>query len=343
MKRIAILGSTGSIGGSTLQVIKRHPDKFKAAALTTNSNIDLLFRQIEEFSPESVCVADEKAAERLKPRLKNKKTRLYSGNLGLTELISCERIDRIVLAITGSSALEPLLVAIDNRIDVALANKEALVMAGSIIMDRAHRHNPGALKKAGLKQVLKHPRWNMGPKITVDSATLMNKGFELLEAMALFGVSSDKIKILIHPEAICHSMVEFNDGVVMAQLSATDMRIPIQYALTFPERLESDAMEVDFCALKSLNFEEPDYKKFPCLELSLKAARQLGTMPAVLNAANEAAVNSFLTGNLKFFQIPEVVKAVMNRHKNIIKPTLDEIIATDVWAKQQAAQIIGKS
>ncbi|MFA6350031.1 MAG: 1-deoxy-D-xylulose-5-phosphate reductoisomerase, partial [Candidatus Omnitrophota bacterium] len=197
-------------------------------------------------------------------------------------------------------------------------------------------------KRIQLKQVLRHPRWNMGPKITVDSATLMNKGFELLEAMALFGVSHDKIKVLIHPEAVCHSMVEFNDGVIMAQLSATDMRIPIQYALTYPDRLDSGVAELDFCALKSLNFEEPDYKKFPCLGLSLKAARELGTMPAVLNAANEAAVKEFLAGNLKFFMIPEIVKMVMNRHKNIIKPSLDQIMAADVWAKNLAAERIGK-
>jgi 1-deoxy-D-xylulose-5-phosphate reductoisomerase len=197
-------------------------------------------------------------------------------------------------------------------------------------------------KKIELKQVLKHPRWNMGRKITVDSATLMNKGFELLEAMALFDLSSDKVSILIHPEAICHSMVEFNDGVVMAQLSATDMRIPIQYALTFPDRLESGFSGIDFCALKSLNFEKPDFKKFPCLGLSLKAARMLGTMPAVLNAANEVAVNEFLAGNLRFFLIPGIVRTVMNRHKNIINPSLAQILDADAWAKQQAAAVIGK-
>ena len=383
MKRMAILGSTGSIGSSTLKVIRRHPDRFKAVALAANSNIDELLFQVKEFSPESVCVIDEKAAARFAFRIKNKGIKLYPGKQGLKELISCTGIDRMVLAITGSSALEPLLTAIERKIDVALANKEALVMAGSIIMGKARRNNVRILpidseqsaiwqclakedkralkriyltasggpfrktsrslfKKIKLKQVLKHPRWNMGRKITVDSATLMNKGFELLEAMALFDLSSDKVSILIHPEAICHSMVEFNDGVVMAQLSATDMRIPIQYALTFPDRLESGFSGIDFCALKSLNFEKPDFKKFPCLGLSLKAARMLGTMPAVLNAANEIAVNEFLAGNLRFFLIPDIVRTVMNRHKNIINPSLAQILAADVWAKQQAAAVIGK-
>jgi len=379
MKRIAILGSTGSIGKNALKVISRFPDEFKVEALSTNSNSLLLEEQIRDFHPAAVCVNDFSKAV----GLKGKKIKVFSGESGLCEMARDRRVDLILLAISGSAALAPLLSAIEAGCDIALANKEALVMAGPIIMERAKRKKvkiipvdseqsaiwqcldkqaggelkniyltasggplrqvrKSGLKKISLKQVLRHPRWKMGRKITVDSATLMNKGLEVLEAMYLFKTDINKIRVVIHPEAIIHSMVEFIDGVVLAQLSVTDMRIPIQYALTYPKRLSSGMAGIDFFKLASLNFEKPDFAKFPCLELAYQAAREQGTAPCVMNSANEVCVESFLKCGLQFAAIPLVIEKVLAKHKLIRSPGLQDIFQADLWARREAGRIISR-
>jgi len=380
MKRIAILGSTGSIGQSALEVVRHFPDKFQVIGLSTNSNIEILFKQIKEFHPELVCVRDKSCAKTLASRLKHN-VKLLVGEEGLGLLVENTKIEKILLAISGFSALAPLLKAINAGKQIALANKEAVVAAGSIIMNEAKRKkikimpidseqsaiwqclegeerlklkriyltasggpfrekSQKDLKNISIKAVLKHPRWQMGKKISVDSANLMNKGLELLETMFLFDVASDKIKILIHPEALIHSMVEFIDGVVIAQLSATDMRIPIQYALSYPERLSNSLPSVDFYKLERLHFQAPDFKRFPCLGLAYRAASQLGTLPAVLNAANEVSVEEFLKGKIKFILIPQIIEKVMDRHQNRINPALNEILQADRWAREEAHRVI---
>lgn len=378
MKNICILGSTGSIGMNALEVIRHFPEKFRVVALSTNSSVGLLEKQIKEFHPAFVCVNDVAAARRLKAS----HTKIFLGEEGLGRIVQEEKIQEVLLAVSGAAALLPLIKAISANKQIALANKEALVMAGPIIMDIATKlkvsvipvdseqsaiwqclegrgavtnlkniyltASGGPFRKASMKDlkdisvanVLKHPRWKMGRKISVDSATLMNKGLEVLEAMFLFNVSSDKIKILIHPEAIIHSMVEFIDGVVLAQLSATDMRIPIQYALSYPQRLSNSLPRVDFYKLKGLHFEKPDFKKFTCLRLAYQAAEELGTKPAVLNAANEVSVQEFLNKRLKFSDIPKVIERVFDKHRNIVKPDLTDIRKADLWARNESYKII---
>ncbi|MBN1913288.1 MAG: 1-deoxy-D-xylulose-5-phosphate reductoisomerase, partial [Candidatus Omnitrophica bacterium] len=354
MKHIVILGSTGSIGCNTLQVIRDFPDKFKVTALSTNSNIEVLSGQIREFCPRFICVKDEQAAYKLKKSVNLKNIRLFVEEDGLNELVKQKEIDMVVVAVSGSSALMPLFYAIDSKKEIALANKEALVAAGHILMEKAARKkvkiipidseqsaiwqclqgedkdklkriyltaSGGPLRKSSIKElksisrskVLRHPRWKMGKKITVDSATLMNKGFEVIEAMHLFALRPKMIKVLIHPQAIIHSMAEFIDGSVMAQLSVTDMRIPIQYALSYPQRLKCSLEPLDFCGLKNLSFYEPDFKKFPCLSLAYRVASQAGESGAVLNAANEACVEEFLKRRLRFILIPSVIEGVLGR------------------------------
>ena len=380
MKQIAILGSTGSIGQNALRVIRNFPDKFRVVALSARSNIGLLYAQIKFFHPKLVCVTDTSAAARLK-KIISPGIKIFSTEAGLKELCKDRRIEKIVLAISGAGALSPLLSAIENEKTIALANKEALVMAGAIIMEKAkkkkikivpidseqsaiwqclgaedprklksiyltasggpfRKSNRKALKNISIHKALRHPRWRMGRKITVDSATLMNKGLEVLEAMFLFNVPVEKIKILIHPEAIIHSMVEFIDGVILAQLSTTDMRIPIQYALSYPERLPTQVAGIDFYKLKRFNFQKPDFKRFPCLGLAYRAARQLGTAPCVLNAANETSVDEFLKERLSFISIPKVIEKVLDRHKNIKKPNLKDILEADSWARREAQKLI---
>lgn len=380
MKNIAVLGSTGSIGLSALEVIRHFPEKFRVIALSTNSNIELFERQIKEFHPEFACVSDTAAGKRLKAV---KKTKIFFGQDGLEKIARQKNIQEVLLAISGSAALPPLIKAIEANKQIALANKEALVMAGPIIMKMMvnkkasiipvdseqsaiwqclegresanlksiyltasggpfRKTSKKDLEGISLGEVLKHPRWKMGRKITVDSATLMNKGLELLEAMFLFNVQSEKIKILIHPEAIIHSMVEFIDGVVIAQLSATDMRIPIQYALSYPERLSNSLPAVDFYKLRGLHFEKPDFKKFPCLKLALQAALELGTKPAVLNAANEVSVREFLNRRINFVDIPKVIERVLGSHRNKLKPDLADIIDADSWARLESYKTIGE-
>jgi len=383
MKKIAILGSTGSIGKNTLAVIRNFPKRFSVQALCAKSNIGLLYQQIREFHPKMVCVIEPLAGLKLKTKIKSCKVKIYIGKEGLDEIIKDKQIDKIVLAITGKEALFPLLKAIDYQKEIALANKEALVAAGEIIMRRAKQKNVKIipvdseqsaiwqclngqdrsklkniyltasggpfrnkkrkeLKDVSIRQVLKHPRWRMGKKITVDSATLMNKGLEVLETMYLFGISPEKIKVIIHPQAIIHSLVEFIDGIVLAQLSFTDMRIPIQYALSYPERLSTYFPRLDFFKIKEFNFEKPNFKQFPCLALAYEAAYKGGTYPAVLNAANEVSVEAFLKKRLDFISIPKIISKVLISHKNILNPNLEDILRVDSWAREEAENFIKK-
>jgi 1-deoxy-D-xylulose-5-phosphate reductoisomerase len=378
MKRLAIIGSTGSIGKNTLKVVREFPERFRVTALCAHSNVDLLLDQAREFNPELVCVTDESRISSCRSRPKAK---LFRGFLGLEEMLQDRRIDMVVLAISGSSALLPLWQAIKQKKEIATANKEALVMAGSLISKMAQRnkvkiipidseqsaiwqclekedptklkkiyltasggpfreYSKEQLKKITVRDALRHPRWRMGKKITVDSATLMNKGLEVLEAMCLFGVGEEKIEVVIHPESIIHSMVEFVDGVILAQLSVTDMRIPIQYAISYPQRLPSAIKGIDFKKVKSLNFASADLGKFPCLGLALEAARKGGTMPAVLNAANEAVVSAFLDNKLKFTSIPEIIGKVLSFHRKVKEPSLNDVLDADSWARIEAERLI---
>jgi len=379
MKKIAVLGSSGSIGQSTLAVVRSLPKKFKVLALSVNSDIVKLKQQIEEFHPAIVCVRDKEAACRLRAQV-GSLPKVLCGEDGLNELVRDKEIQQIMLAISGSAALNPLISAIKSGKDIALANKETIVMAGPIIMRLVKEYKVKILpvdseqsaiwqglagldqsnvrrvyltasggplrnlpankfKQVSIEKVLQHPRWKMGKKITVDSATLMNKGLELLEAMFLFNLGVEKIKVLIHPESLIHSMVEFNDGIIMAQLSVTDMRIPIQYALSYPDRLPCSLAGIDFYRLSKLHFEKPDLKKFPSLMLAYQAARDLGTMPAVLNAANEESVNYFLNKRINFLTIPKIVEKVMRAHVKITNPNLAQVLAADAWAREEVARL----
>ena len=376
MKNIAIFGSTGSIGKNALSVIRRFPDKFRVVGLSVNSDIRGLYSQVQEFHPSFVCVRDEESALKFKKSL-GRKVKVYSADEGLIQFSQEKSIDQSLFAISGSAALAPLLSSIESGKDIALANKESLVMAGPLIMRMAKKagikvipidseqsaiwqclygqekvrlktiyltasggpllnESAASLRRVSLFKVLRHPRWKMGKKITVDSATLMNKGLEFLEAMFLFNVSHKMIKVLIHPQALVHSMVEFIDGVVLAQLSQTDMRIPIQYALSYPDRLNGFSSGINFYNLKALNFSKPDCLRFPCLSLAYQAAKELGSLPAVMNAANEVAVSKFLDGRIKFVDIPRIVSKVMRSHRNNKSPGLNDILKADAWARQEA-------
>jgi 1-deoxy-D-xylulose-5-phosphate reductoisomerase len=335
-----------------------------------------LLLQIKEFLPKFVCVGDRNSALLIKKYF-GRRVKVYFGENGLVELAGEKTLGKCVFAISGSAALSPLVSAIKSKKDIALANKEALVMAGALIMRMAKKEkvkiipidseqsaiwqclqgedkknlkmvyltasggpllkeNLSSLRRVSLLKVLRHPRWKMGRKITVDSATLMNKGLEFLEAMFLFDISHSMIKVLIHPEALIHSMVEFRDGVILAQFSRADMRIPIQYALSYPDRLDSVLPSIDFVKLKYLSFESPDTLKFPCLKLAYYAAKELGTLPAVMNAANEVAVDAFLNAKIRFTSIYDIVSKVMRKHENKADPGLEDIRQADLWAKDKA-------
>ena len=390
MKRIAILGSTGSIGRNTLRVIaslnkgsvksQEYEGGFQVVGLSAYSNVATLLKQVEQFHPKCICLADESSARKARLKLSSS-CNVLSGKEGLENLIQDCRADIVVLAIAGSDALMPLVTAIRCKKTIILANKEALVIAGSIIMRRARRnqvkilpvdseqsaiwqclegrekrqisriyltasggpfknYNSKQLKGISIRDVLSHPCWSMGRRITVDSATLMNKGLEIIETMQLFDLDLPKIEVVIHPEAVIHSMVEFIDGIILAQASITDMRIPIQYALTYPRRLVNKLKPLDLFKLKKINFQKPDMRRFPCLRLAIQAAREGGSMPCALNAADEVAVYAFLNKRINFTDIPGIIAGVMNHHKKIINPSLKEILATDVWARTEAERII---
>ena len=381
MKRVAILGSTGSIGTTTLQVIKRYNKEFKLVALTVNNNISGLRRQIKEFSPQAVAVVDREASGEIVLSKHKNSPKLYSGIEGLEKIASDKEVDIVVVALSGAVALYPLLAAIKAGKHIALANKEALVMAGAVIMNQLRSSQArlipvdseqsaifqclegrpasevktlyltasgGALydlpardfKHLKPREVLNHPRWKMGKKITVDSATLMNKGLEAIEARWLFDTDISRIKVLIHRQAIIHSMVEFVDAVVLAQLGATDMALPIQYALSYPKRLANKGYCLDFEKIGCLAFERADTQKFPCLDFAYQAAKDSRTMPAVVNAANEEAVAAFLGQRISFVMIPKIIEKIMARHKPVDNPGLPAILEADKWAREEARRLI---
>jgi 1-deoxy-D-xylulose-5-phosphate reductoisomerase len=375
MKRIAILGSTGSIGVNTLNVIAAFRDSFKVVGLTTNSNDKLLRGQIKKFAPKIACVMSDEKIGSLKDV---RRTRMVSGLEGLIEVATHPDVDLVVMAIVGSVSLIPLLKAIEAKKQIALASKEALVSGGEIVIKAAKKNNikiipidsehsaifqclngkpkkelkkiyltgtGGPLRKISTKlfntltpdEVTNHPKWKMGKKISVDSATLMNKGLEVIEAKWLFGASLDSIEVLIHPEAFIHSMVEFIDGSILAQASVPDMRLPIQYALGYPERLlQKFQLFFDFRKMGRFTFAQPKLKKFPCLGLAYQAARDGGTYPVVLNAGNEEAVLSYLDKKIRFTDIPKIIEQVLSRHHGKTASALDDILEADGWAREEA-------
>ena len=382
MKRVAILGSTGSVGVNTLKVLEALKDGFSVEALSAFENTKLLAEQIRQFKPKAVAVVNSKKIADLKKRVSLNNIKVFTSPIGIEILAGLKRVDIVVMAVSGACALNPLMSAIKARKTICLANKEAVVMAGDIIMrtvknykatiipvdsehsaifqclrqngDRASlsriyltgsggplRNIPKA-KFSSLKTstILKHPRWNMGPKISVDSATLMNKGLEIIEAKHLFGMPANKIKVLIHPEAIIHSMVEFTDGTILAQIGATDMRLHIQYALTFPNRSANSLVTLDFNKIRQLNFHQPQLDKFPCLYLANAACKLGGTYPAVINAADEKAVYAYLDKKIKFTEIPKIIEKVLLRHRSIADPLLRDIFAADAWAREETEALI---
>jgi 1-deoxy-D-xylulose-5-phosphate reductoisomerase len=381
-KKVVILGSTGSIGISTLKVIERFPDRFKVVGLTAYNNFKRLERQIKKFSPAHVAVSP-KGVRYLKQHLGSRRPNILNVEEDLERLVALKDVDIVVIAMRGSAALGPFLSAVRAGKTVAPANKEALVIAGDILIREAKRYKAkiipvdseqsaifqclegrsrdeltrilltasgGALlnvpksrfDRLSVRQILNHPRWKMGKKITVDSATLMNKGFEIIEAKVLFQLSIDQIQVVVHPEAIIHSMAEFKDGSIIAQLSITDMRLPIQYALTYPQRLESGLRSPDFFELGQFRFRKPDLNKFPSLSLAIYAGRRGGTLPSVLNAADEIAVEAFLDKRIKFSDIYRIVERVVHRHKTAKDPTLKKILEADQWARQEALGLIAR-
>jgi 1-deoxy-D-xylulose-5-phosphate reductoisomerase len=380
-KNIVILGATGSIGTSALDIVRQFKGRFRVAGLSAYGNIEKLEALAREFSPEAVSVADEARAEVLKKRLKGRCV-VFAGRQGSMRLASLKNADLVLVAMVGSEAIYPLLAAIRSRKVIALANKESIVVGGSLVMKEVYRFGVSLipidseqsaifqclkghqqksvanifltasggplvdwsaqrLKNASSKKVLSHPRWHMGPKITVDSATLMNKGLEVIEAQQLFDVPLDKIRIVVHRQAVIHSMVSFCDGSVLAQMGLTDMRLPIQYALTYPERWPNPRFALDPFRLGSLTFEAPDMARFPCLRLAYEAAAMGGTAPCALNAANEVAVNAFLKKEIAFFRIPDVVEKILTSGAFCKKAVLlDDIFTTDESVRREARSLV---
>lgn len=380
-KQLCILGSTGSIGTQTLDVVRRHPDRYEVYAICAHRSIDLLIAQAREFRPEVVCIADESLYAPLRDALADMPVKVWSGADSIAEMVTMPSIDIVVASMVGYAGLRPTIEAIKAGKTIALANKETLVVAGEIICDLAVRHHTpilpvdsehsaifqslvgedrseiekilltasgGPFRTYSLEQMktvtaadaLKHPNWDMGAKITIDSASMMNKGFEVIEAKWLFGVPVEKVQVLVHPQSIVHSAVQFTDGAIKAQLGAPDMRLPIQYALSFPERLTSDFPRADLFALKDLTFEEPDLARFPNLALAYEAMRQGGNMPCVLNAANEVANLAFRQGRCGFLQMSDIIRTTMTRTDFIHKPTYDDYVATDAAARRIAEELL---
>jgi 1-deoxy-D-xylulose-5-phosphate reductoisomerase len=381
LKNLSILGSTGSIGQSTLSVVEKFPDRFKVVALAAGNNIDLLEKQVRRFRPAKVSVVNPAAAGTLKVRLAGEDIRVLSGVEGMIEAAAAEEADITVSAIVGTAGLVPTMAAIRAGKTVALANKEVLVTAGELVMaecrargvkllpvDSEHSAifqclHAGAsadirkliltasggpfrslskkdLAKVTLAQALKHPNWSMGRKITIDSATLMNKGLEVIEARWLFDMEPEKIKVLVHPQSIVHSMVEYADGAIVAQLGMPDMKGPIAYALSYPERLGDAPPALDLAAVGTLTFEEPDPERFPCLAYAYGALKAGGSAPAVLSAANEVAVKYFLEEKIRYADIARVIKAAMDAHTPSPVRTVEDALKADLWARHEAEKII---
>lgn len=382
-RRIAILGSTGSIGRQALDVVRQHKDLFEVELLTANNSSALLIEQAMEFRPGSVVICNEAKYQEVADALQPNDIKVFTGMDSVCSLVEAEDIDIVLTALVGFSGLRPTISAIKAGKIIALANKETLVAGGSVVMDLAKKYNSPILPvdsehsaifqcllgatgnpisrihltasggpfrtwdrdriaAATKNEALKHPQWTMGAKITIDSATMMNKGFEMIEARWLFDTAPDKINIVVHPQSIIHSMVEFADGAVIAQLGNPDMREPIQFALSFPERLTLNNKKLDFASLQGLTFEEPDMEKFPCLSLAFEAIRKGGNVPCAMNAANEAAVAAFLKDGIRFYDIPEIISACMAGVNFVEKPTVEDLLSTNAEVYRAAAEMCAK-
>ena len=384
---ITVLGSTGSIGCSTLDVVRRHPEKYRVYALTAATRVAEMAGQIAEFSPRYAVMADASAASQLREQLpEDCVTEVLNGDDALVQVASDERVDQVMAAIVGAAGLLPTLAAANAGKRVLLANKESLVMAGPLFLDAVKKggaellpidseHNAifqsmpadyaGRLDASGIRKILltasggpfrgrqsselndvtpsqavAHPNWSMGAKISVDSATLMNKGLELIEACFLFNCDADDVEVVVHPESVIHSMVQYCDGSVLAQLGQPDMRTPIAYGMAWPERIEAGVESLNLFDIARLNFEAPDEENFPCLALARIAFAQGGTMPAVLNAANEVAVAAFLSEDIRFTTIPKLIKKVMDQHSVVSADSLDAVLSADSWARATAESFL---
>ncbi len=381
MKRIAILGSTGSIGTQTLDVVRQHPDAFSVYALSANRSVDLLIQQALEFNPAVVCIADKRYYQPLRDALRDLPIRVMAGEETIAEMVTMPAIDVVVAAMVGYAGLLPTMQAIRAKKTIALANKETLVVAGEIICRLAQRYKVPILpvdsehsaifqslvgedmhsvekllltasggpfrtftyeqmQHVTAAQALKHPNWEMGAKITIDSASMMNKGFEVIEARWLFDIPVEKIQVLVHPQSVVHSAVQFVDGSVKAQLGTPDMRIPIQYALTYPARWLSDVPRLDLFSTNQLTFEEPDWQRFPNLRLAYEAMKKGGNMPCILNAANEVVNLAFREEKCGFLQMSDVIATTMERTAFIAEPTYDDYVLTDTEARKIATETL---
>ncbi|KXG75787.1 1-deoxy-D-xylulose-5-phosphate reductoisomerase [Thermotalea metallivorans] len=375
MKNISILGSTGSIGRQTIDVVRSNKEEFHISGLSGNNNIELLEQQIREFRPRIAAVMDEAKALELWKRLGKSKTEIVWGLDGLIAVATLEEVDLVLTSVVGMIGLLPTIRAVQGKKNIALANKETLVAAGEIVMEEARRHgvkiipvdsehsaifqclqgyrmkdirriiltasggpfrgySKDELQKVTVAEALRHPRWNMGKKISVDSATLMNKGLEVIEAKWLFDVDAAQIEVVIHPQSIIHSLVEYKDSSVLAQMGYPDMRVPIQYALTYPNRLENHYEKLDLLKVGSLTFEKPDTDCFPCLRLAYESLKIGGSMPTVLNAANEVLVELFLQGKIGFHEISERLEKVLEKHEVVHRFDVNEIMEIDLWTRK---------
>ncbi len=381
MKRgVAILGSTGSIGTQALEVIEAHPEKFSVEVLTAQKNADLLIQQALQFNPNAVVIVDESQYTKVKDALFDAGIKVYAGEESLCQIVQSESIDIVLTALVGFSGLKPTVAAIEAKKQIALANKETLVVAGKIItqlakengvnlypVDSEHSaifqclagewHNPiekiiltasggpfrgkaiEDLKGIRKEQALKHPNWSMGAKITIDSSTLMNKGLEVIEAQWLFDLQPHQIDVIVHPQSIIHSLVQFQDGSLKAQLGLPDMKLPIQYALGYPQRLPADFPRFHFAQFPNLTFEAPDKETFRCLQLAYDAMSEGGSLPCVMNAANEIAVALFLQDKIGYLEIAQLVESVMKHHTLIENPTLNDLFQTDHWSREAAMRL----
>jgi 1-deoxy-D-xylulose-5-phosphate reductoisomerase len=381
MKRLSILGSTGSIGVNTLQIVSQFPEQFEVVSLSAGLNTQLLKHQILQFRPKVVSVLSKELSGALRKELPNVPIEIVHGVEGLIRVATHPEVDQVVSAIVGAVGLIPTLSAIKTGKMIALANKESLVMAGKIVMEEAKQNHTqilpvdsehsaifqallghqkedvhrlvltasggpflnfplAKLQNVTVKEALNHPHWEMGKKVTIDSASLMNKGLEVIEAHWLFNVPIEKISVLIHPQSIVHSMVEYVDGSIVAQMGITDMRIPISYALSFPQRLLLNLPRLDLSKNEALSFFQPDPERFPCLKLAYQSIEIGETMPAILNAANEVAVNAFLEGSLKFTEIPLLLQRVMQEHEVKSVHTIEDILRADHWARERSKAIL---
>ena len=378
-KKIAILGSTGSIGTQALQVIEEHPDLYEAYALTANNQVELLAEQARKFKPAVVVIANEAKYLQLKEMLSDLPIQVYAGSDALCDVVQVSSIDVVLASMVGYAGLRPTINAIKAGKEIALANKETLVVAGELITELAAQYhtpilpvdsehsaifqclesdNPlekiiltasggpfrtfsmEQLRHVTKEQALKHPNWDMGAKITIDSATMMNKGFEVIEAKWLFGVRPEQIEVVVHPQSVIHSMVQFEDGAVKAQLGVPDMRLPIQYAFSYPKRIASSFDRLDFTQMTTLTFEQPDIEKFRCLALAYEALNQGGNMACIVNAANEIAVSAFLKEKISFVEISKLIEQTMNKVSFIKNPTYDDYVETDTEARKIAEKLI---